>query len=360
MFDSMTLKCIPKSDAHMALLLAFSSCSSINKIAVESDRIPWLNLAPRLGAVLICGACAAGLLGWQMKPAAAQAAAPQTASVVLAQLGQQPITAAEVDFQLGRVARPGETLPELPAVVVNSTIDLIASQRQALATLRRSGEAVSEKEVDSWLESNSLAMATDEQPLTVERIMAQIRQQYGIEAQAYRDLVAFRLSWPAYIQKHMSDVNVEKHFGRQTARFDGSQFEIEMLSMPVSAGASAARSQAATELSAVRAEQEEQSADFDSLASSQRPFELLSRRWIRGTGDLDPRLIDSILQLQDGEISPPIHTATGVHLIRRLATRGGNRPLAEVKHEVRAHMLLFMLEYLAAQSRQGMPLTATR
>ncbi len=311
-----------------------------------------MNTAAPVSLFLICGCCVVSAV-CQMQTAAAQTAAAKT----LAYVGEMPITAADVDFQLGRAVRAGESLPDLPAAMLNSTVDMIASQRQALAALRKSKQAVSDQGVDTWLEANPPATDQPDAKLTAQQIVTAVCQQASLDERAYRDFVAFRLSWPEYVKKHLTESNVEKHFRRQTARFDGSQFEIEMLSIPMAAGASESRNQAASQLETIRAN-DDPAANFDGFAKANEGMELLTRRWVRASGDLDPRLVDTILELQDGELSPVLHTATGVHLIHRLASRRGERKLSEVRPEVRAHMLLFMLNHLAEQSREQMPFKA--
>ena len=65
------------------------------------------------------------------------AAQSQDNANVVARLGEQAITDRDIDFQLGRVASVDiEPLKELPPVVLQSAIHLLAQQRQALQTLR--------------------------------------------------------------------------------------------------------------------------------------------------------------------------------------------------------------------------------
>ena len=87
-------------------------------------------------------------------------------------------------------------------------------------------------------------------------------------------------------------------------------------------------------------------------------WELGATRWIEGSGSLDPQAIDALLKLQVGDVSQPVHTPSGVHLIRLLDRQTGDLQLEQVKDEVRAHLLVYLLHYLASKSEDQLPLIA--
>lgn len=277
---------------------------------------------------------------------------------VLAHLGEEPITQSDVDFQLGR--RPGTQGAALPPALANSTIDLIAAQRRALASLRKMKIAVSRAAVDRWLEQNPPPTNNPEYKLSADEIVTAICKETQLTQDTYRDLIAFRLSWPIYLKKLLTDANVEKHFGKQTARFDGTEFEIEMASIATSAGESEQRQFSESKLAKLKEQLEPEADNFGDLAKADREIEFFERRWVRGTGDLDPRLLDTIITLQKDDISAPVHSASGVHLIRLIDMKPGNRGLSEARDEVRGHMLIFLLDHLADKSAASLPLKSNQ
>ncbi|MEZ6138637.1 MAG: peptidyl-prolyl cis-trans isomerase [Pirellulaceae bacterium] len=291
-------------------------------------------------------------LGWTANVALGQP------SKILAHVGEQPITFADVDFQLGRQAADGEPLPALPPVVLQNTIHLIGLQRQALAALRKADKAVSLAEVNRWLETNPPPSDAPEVKLKADQIVQAVCNQTGQSPTSYRDLIAFRLSWLEYLKTHLTDANVKKHFENQRERFDGTQFDIEVVSIAVPAGQSAARSKAVAQLAKLKQVAPPENAAWSELTQEvgiEQP-EIIERRQVRGTGDVDPLLVDILLKMQPGETSAAAQTATGVHLIRLHGKRAGSRTLVDARDEIRAHMLLFLLEHLASRSRSEMPL----
>ncbi len=275
-------------------------------------------------------------------------------NAVLAYLGEQEITRADVDFQLGR---SGDESTKLSLVAEQTTIHLIALQRQALQALRKLGLAVNRDQVDQWIESNA---ATGRDGSSAAEIIRSISEQFGIGELEYREFIAFRLSWQRYLAKHLNDKNLRRHFENQKARFDGTRFRIELVSIAVPAGESAARTQASERLADLRQKLSEQPENWGQvLEDTATPTWQISReRWVPGSGELDPTLIGALLELAPGEMSDVVDTATGVHLLRLLDREPGDLDLSQVVGEVRADMLVYLLKHLASQSRDQLPLRA--
>lgn len=318
---------------------------------VSNGRLPW--------AVLILSAMLAG-----HEAAYCQETISGAPNTVVARIGAQEILQGEVDFVLGRSLAPGqEELPSLNMVVQQNAIHMLGQQQQALQTLRELKQAASFGEVKRWLESTSGA---DRPNAKADDILQQIATTYGIDAERVLNHLAFRLSWKAYLAKHMTEANLKKHFASQKPRFDGTKFRVCYASVAVPAGESGAREKAVEALKALAsqanswAEDEMKAAGENWLqakdaAEIAREFQL---KWVRGTGDLDPALVSVLLRLKAGELSEPVHTATGVHLIKLFEVEAGDFDLEQVQDEVRVHMLVFLLEHLSQQSSERLPLQA--
>lgn len=271
----------------------------------------------------------------------------------LAMVGQEPVTAGQVDLYLGR---EGSGLPELSHAVRQMTVHLIAQQRQALQTLRQLGLSATQEEVDRAIERDGATEGT------VDEVAEAMAKTFGVSPRDVRDLVEFRLAWKRYLAKHVTEANMQKHFQQQKARFDGTSFKIVMASIPVPAGDNAARNVARQKLKELAALPKGDDPDtaWNEWMSRVREAkcEVQEEREVRGLGDLDHAAIDVVLRLKEGELSEPFDTAGGVHVVWLLSKIAGQRDLSSAKDEVRAHMLVFLLEHLAAQSRGQLPLTS--
>ncbi len=298
---------------------------------------------------------------------------------VLAYLGQQPITRREVDFVLGRTGLESSELgnlnlgnlnlgnpeqgnpeqgsvPRLSFAAEQAAISLVACQKQALQTLRKQKLAANREQVERWIQSN----IHSPNAATVDEMVAEIAQRHAIDEEVYWDLMAFRLSWKSYLAQHLTNANIARHFANQSARFDGTKFQVQLLSATVPAGKSARRDSETKELAAVRdglAVKTPAAGELEQLARD-RNWQLSEEKWIDGSGELDPLAIDAVLELKAGETSQPVHTASGVHLIRLIGRQPGDLELDQVRDEVRAHLLVYLLHYLASLSQDELPLIA--
>lgn len=289
-------------------------------------------------------------------------------SSVLAHLGTETITQADVDFVLGRIdtrSTPGSTsdivvspepTPLAPALQTQA-VELIAQQRRALKTLRATGQAATEAEIDAAIRA---AAPADQSPWSLEQITADLCYNHDLDPGKYRDLIDFRLSWPRYLNRHLTEENLRKHFEQQRSRFDGSRFKVDLITLPITLGQSPARDQAEQRLAELRQRLLVTPDHWDQLSDSTDETTQLSMvrdKWVRGWGDMLPQLFTPLLTLAAAEISPPVHTASGVHLVRYTQHDAGTLELSDVRGEVRAHMLLFLLDYLARPNHDRLVMT---
>lgn len=290
---------------------------------------------------------------------------PLAESPVLARTGAQTITVTDIDFLLGRSKgpigadqHPNPAPNSLSPSTQAAAIELLALQRQALATLRKNKQAASQAEIETAIRAGA---APEQRDWPAAQIIDSQSKQYDIEAEKIHDSIDFRLTWPRYLQRHLTEENLRKHFESQRRRFDGTRFKIDLITQVVPAGQSTVRDQAQQELTVLRTQliESEAPANWERIveqANNQRETMITLGLWIRPTGDLAPGLTTALLQLNSDQLSQPIHTAGGVHLVRWTETEPGYYLLAEVRSDVRTHMLLYLLEYLAKQSADELPL----
>ncbi|MFK7735548.1 MAG: peptidylprolyl isomerase [Pirellulaceae bacterium] len=283
----------------------------------------------------------------------------QEASKPLGYVGKMPITAAEVDLLLGREAGSSG---KLESAALANAVELLAKQRQALQALRSIGLASSRAEIDLWLLENAPASQANSE---ADEVLSYLSEKSNVTRENYLDYVSFRLSWQRYLAKHLNAANLATHFAKQKRRFDGTTFDIAIVSIPVPPGAGDER-QAATEklagfARAVRAERQAQSSASAHLNDMANEYGLAasSKSRVRGIGDLEHSVIDALLQLKAEQLSEPFNTAGGVHLVQLENVYDGGRELAKVQGEVRLHMLVFLLDRLAERGAKQLPFVAS-
>lgn len=283
---------------------------------------------------------------------------------VIAKLGEQNITRAEVDFLLGR-REAGDT--PLPAGTLNAATYILAQQRLALETMRRLNLAADEAAIDRRIERN-LADRLDLEPgASLRQRVALLAAQWNITPESYRETIAFRVSWEAHLQRHLTQANLARHFGNQPARFNGTEFSIHRVWLAVPIGESDRREAARQILTDLRTNLKSAADWQQALATAQSDhqerlqeanlkLESVTNQTLQGVGDVEAAIVDAVLGLDEGTWSKPVDTINGVHLLHLIHRQPGTDELSEVEGSVRGHLLVFLLEHLAKQSREKLPL----
>lgn len=266
---------------------------------------------------------------------------------LLGQVGGIHITQAELQLVLGHEESA------LDFAARQQAVQLFAQQIQALHTLRKLGLAPSGDEVDNWIIAN---LALDSRHESAGGLLQQFAKRAGVDELVYREYIEFRLAWKAYLVRHLTEKNLTRHFANQRPRFDGTEFKIALISAPASAGDSPQRRKLASELIELIGDDIDGALEKAVEETTAGDWRVTQSQWVRGTGALDPTLITPLLDLEIGRWHAPVHTASGVHAIALREVRPGEFKLDQVQSDVRAHMLLYLLEHLAQQSSSRLPL----
>lgn len=277
---------------------------------------------------------------------------------VVATIGKHQVTAAELDMFLSRSAQDDE----LPPRTRNYALAILAKQKRALESLRKLGLAADGKAVDAWLDRHAGESPADQ---SAGDLVASIAESAAVSEFIVRENIAFRLSWKAYLAKHLTKKNIAKHFANQQARFDGTRFDVERIAVATLVGESSVRSQAREVLFELK-EKLVNRGDLPLDASamkdpeldvSERGIELIfSSEQVTGSGEVDSAIVDSVLATPEMQWSAPIDSLVGVHILRVREVKPGDLKFEAVKNEVRAHLLVFLLNYLAEKASEGLPL----
>ncbi len=289
----------------------------------------------------------------------ADSAVKDVDATVLATVGEMVITQADVDLAVGRSSdAAGNTnaeLPDMPESVVRATVDIISRQQQALAALKSKQKAISDEELDKWLIDNS---PPDSQWTATDALEARAKTA-NVSPENMRRFLSFRMTWRKYLQETMTEKNIEKHFQNQKARFDGTTYQVEIIGLPAPPGKCSERDAAHARLTELRQQIVDNKLTF-SQAAEQLAGEEAKREAgpisVTGAGPLLPSVFDHIMKATVQTVTAPVDTAQGVYVLRVLSKQPGQGTLDSCHEQVRKHMLLFLLDYLASSNSQAMPL----
>lgn len=317
---------------------------------------------------VLAGLVAALVAGLSVPYAAAQSPSPEVvtaqdvlpseeqAAQVAATVNGEPITVGEVGrllaTSLGKRKLAVEALPRLQAEALEQVID----QRLVAQYLRQHGQGISDEELDNavkqFRQSLELQKRSFDEYLKRERLTEQqLRQQ-----------LYWTLSWRRYTARHITDEILQRRFERDRKHYDGSEVRVAHLLLKPQPGQTLADAlpQLTAKAQALR----------DQIERGELTFENAVAQYSDGTkenggdlgfitspGSMPEPFTKAAFSLEVGQVSPPVTTPFGVHLIRCTEVKPGSRTLDDVRRQVQRDVIQDGLDRLAEQARQTAAIT---
>lgn len=273
---------------------------------------------------------------------------PQT---VVARVGREAIFAREVTRLVDRAAPGGKFAPDaLPPLQAQALAELV-NRRLVLAYAQRSGESPSDEEVSN--ETAALLAKLQRQGKSVSDFLL---SQSATERELRRQ-IAWNLLWPRYLARYLTTARVEAYFAAHRRELDGSQVSVSHILLRLG---SEKGSRTVAELTARAADIRQE------IMSGKMSFAEAARKCSAGPsakddgrlgfiprrGVMDEAFSRAAFALEAGQVSEPVKTPFGVHLIRCDQIRPGAKKLDDVRREVEEALGRELLEKLAQLERQ--------
>jgi parvulin-like peptidyl-prolyl isomerase len=284
---------------------------------------------------------------------------PAEESAVAAIVGDDPIQVAEAQRMLDGLFRDkkqpsGDLLPMAQAQV----LEVIVDRRLVLTYARRLGELPSAEE-----------LAKAKKQLQI-RLAAQGRKAPGapkgqsLSPAEMEQQVLWRLVWDRYLAKYCTPQRREAWFRDHHADLDGTELVVSHILLRPAAGAGAEEFDALEkQAESIRAEIASGKIDFASAARkySAGPSRKQDGRLgkIGRKGPMDESFTRAAFKLKAGEISPPVRSPFGVHLIRCDEVLPGTKTVADLAEPIDEALGKELLEKLAKIERQQTPVKYT-
>jgi parvulin-like peptidyl-prolyl isomerase len=271
--------------------------------------------------------------------------------VVAATVDNQPIYTVQVERVLGRVLAGREVEGRALAELQAKALEQLVSRRVILAYLEAQHLAASRDDVD--LELARIKKQLAQQDLTLAQYLE--RGQF-LDEQDLRTTLVWQIGWARYLDRMTTDENLAKHFQRNRARFDGTQLEVAHLVLAVKPrDDQQALAQTMDSARSIRSDVLAGKTTFAEQARkhSTAPSAPDGGRIGRITrhGSLPEPVAEAAFALSKGEISQPVASTFGVHLIQCLEVHPGQNPLAAVRDAVEADARRFLFDWAVSQQR---------
>jgi parvulin-like peptidyl-prolyl isomerase len=165
-----------------------------------------------------------------------------------------------------------------------------------------------------------------------EKVLARM----GMTEAKLREELALPLAWTSHLRLVVTDESIRKYFEKHRPQFDGTQIRVSQIfvKVPVDADEMAV-TQAQAKLQTLKQDVESGRITFAEVAlkNSDAPSKTEGgdSGWITYRGKLPAAVSDAAFALKDGEISEPVRSPFGFHLVTVTERKPGELSLEDVR-----------------------------
>jgi parvulin-like peptidyl-prolyl isomerase len=282
----------------------------------------------------------------------ARADADDAQQAVAATVDGRPIYAAQVERLIERTLGGRPPLEGFALVQMKArTLEQLVSRQLILSYLQTNGQAASKDDID--LELARIEKQLKQQGLSLDDYLQQSKL---LDVDDLRGTLAWQLSWQRFLEPLMTEENLKKHFDRTHAHFDGTQLDVAHIRLPVEPRDDPQALQRTLDKAAALREEIVSGKVSFADAAKQHSVSPTAEdggklgRISRHSPQPEPYSATAFA-LKKGEISPPVVTAAGVHLIQCLEVHPGQKPFEAVRDEVQNDARRFLFEWVVERQR---------
>lgn len=275
----------------------------------------------------------------------------ETKPTVAVMVGDVPIYVSEVQRTLQAALQGKPVTKQQLALLQVQTLNQIIQQRLVTLRLEELGRGATEAEIDTAVSQLEEQLASRSQ--TIEDFLKE--RQLTIEA--VRADIAFKIGSSKYLNEELTDEALQAYFEENRPRFDGSLLNVSHIILQADGPDKATAIKSALREAATIRQRidsgdltfEEAAREYSAGPSRQQNGQL---GFIPRTGVMDEQFSEAAFNLKQGEISQPVLTKFGVHLIRWTNVQSGDKPWTDVKESLQKALGNKLLNDLATTQRE--------
>jgi parvulin-like peptidyl-prolyl isomerase len=273
----------------------------------------------------------------------------QSSSVQVATIDGEPVFATEVERELAQAYGTRKLEGDERRTLLARARDQVIDRRLVLRKLIQQGDVASPADIDH-------ALAKLEKQVTDQGVaLNEHYLQLGATRDDVKQALQWKLSWQKYLAKHLTDANLQTYFERHRRDFDGTELKVaHLLIKPAGrdgeAGAAAVK----------QAEQLRQSITGGKLSFAEAAKQHSAGPSAKDGGDIGwiqrrepmPEAFSAVaFALKPGEVSPPVTTTFGVHLIQVQEVKAGTKTWQDAADQLKPAVTLYLFRWLADKER---------
>lgn len=261
------------------------------------------------------------------------------------------IPVAAVDQHLKQFLQDRPLAPEAVEVFRAQTLAQLVDRELILQWLAKKEQQASPADVE--LELQRFTQELGRRGIELDQFL----EQRQLERSDLQHSMLWRLSWSRFLDRYQTDENIRRYFEDRRRQFDGTRLKVAHILLAMKEADGTRLKAKLTEARVLR----------QRITSGQLSFAAAARQasdaptgenggdigLIERKGPMPESFTAAAFELAEGEISQPVQSPFGVHLIRCLEVLPGKKSWQDARGEVETAMKRYLFEWAAGQERRS-------
>ena len=269
---------------------------------------------------------------------------------VLARVGKIPITTNDVQRLAQQTLRRWLTASEVDQRLMRFFARELVTRELARQALQKS------KWGATWEEAMLECRRRQEMLEKSGQALSDYLKEIGVDKEAWEREVHWRLAWKRYLKHFATEENLKRFFDQRRRHFDGTRRHVAHILLRPASQAKKDIEEARREAKRLREQIERGEWTFEEAARrfSQSPSGKQGGDigWIERRQPMPESFSRAAFDLPVGQISQPVTTRFGIHLIRVLEEKPGSLTWQDVREDLEKAIRSYLLEWLAERQRK--------
>lgn len=285
-----------------------------------------------------------GFVAW-LVPAASAVGAD-----VVATVDGRPVRSADVQRELDKALPDKDVADAVRQSLRATALQQLIDRQLILVYLERKNLAAPDQEID-------LAVSRIEKQLaTQDKTLADFLEQSRLTGDEFRAALNWQVNWNRYLARYLTDDNLQRYFEQHRREFDGTKLRVSHILFKAEDRSDAQQIDRLVEKAhQVRKKIVENELTFQDAAAlySAAPtakeggdIGLIGRR-----EPMPEPFSEAAFSLDVGQLSEPVVSPFGVHLIRCTEVKRGDKSWQQVRGELRTAVINYLFRWTADQQR---------
>ncbi|MBW3596141.1 MAG: peptidylprolyl isomerase [Planctomycetes bacterium] len=270
--------------------------------------------------------------------------------IAAARVDGAPIYVHEVQRLIERVLGRRKVTPEARPVLEAETLEQLVKRRLILKFLEKRNLAASREDLEA--EVSRIKRQLAQQGTTLEEYLQRTGQTRGDLEQT----LLWEQTWRRYLERNLSEENLERYFQSRRREFDGTELRVaHILIKPAVADDPESLTAAVQQAEQIRGQIAAGAVDFAAAAREHSASPTAEQGgdigFLGRKAPMPEPFSKAAFALKPGEVSPPVVTPFGAHLIQVLEAKPGDKTWRDVRGELEQAVTQYLFDWVATQQR---------